>query len=126
MPLIRGAAELLERLESAREQIREYRKEIRGEAQKLITLGGKNAGAIQTLAHNILGALADIDRVDNAIDKLIRDELRPKLEARRWREARKEADLVARVEALEKEIEELRRPKNVLDLNNAKRKEGNG
>jgi nitrogen-specific signal transduction histidine kinase len=124
MPLMRGAADLLDRLEVARETCRRERLYIEQETRKLLDVAAGNREATKTLAHNIQIALGNIRQAEEDIELILRDELRPKLERQSWRETRRLEELEKRMAALEKEVEDLRRPKNVVDLNESRRKEG--
>lgn len=125
MPLTRGSADLLDRLDALRKICREEERYIWGEVRKLLEVAAGNKEATRTLGHNIEIALGRIGQAENDIDALIREELRPKLSRRGAAEGRQEAALEERIADLEHRIEELSRPKppNVAEF---KRKEGNG
>jgi hypothetical protein len=124
MPLMRGAAELLAALETARAKLRTEHRYIRQEARKLLDFSNDPI-AVKTLGNNILVALAKIDQAEKDIDDLIREELHPKLQRKSWRETRADQDMNERIAALERRIEELTRPgPKVVSLKD--RKEGSG
>jgi ABC-type phosphate transport system auxiliary subunit len=122
--LTRGAAELIERLRALLTELEKERVYARDEARKLTSLE-LTREKTRDLGYNIQDALGTIDRLAHEIVRLIDGELRSMLERKSWRDSRAQADLEKRLAALEAEVEALRRPKNVTDMNEAKRKEGN-
>lgn len=123
MPLTRGAADLLDRLEALRKILRDEEGYILDEVRKLSEVAAGNKDATLKVARNIQIALGNIHRAEQDIDKLIREELRPRLSRKSRDEIQKDAAVEARVAELERKVEELSRPKpnNVVEL---RRKEG--
>jgi hypothetical protein len=123
MPLTRGAADLLDRLEALRHTLRTEESYILDEVRKLADVAAGNKEATLKVARNIQIALGNIHRAEQDIDKLIREELRPRLSRKGRDEQQKDAEIEARIAGLERRIEELSRPKpgNVAEF---RRKEG--